>query len=109
MLVLSRKKGQQLVIDGNIRVTVNRVSGNRVTLGIEAPDGVRVMRSEIIAIADSFHESDGAVSGDEHTATEASDDESAEFSGAEQAEVGLTASRGGGVPALAAWRQAAAK
>jgi carbon storage regulator len=47
MLVLSRKVGEKLVIDGNITVVVTRVAGNRVTLGIEAPNHVRVVRGEL--------------------------------------------------------------
>lgn len=47
MLVLSRKIGETLIIDGNVRVTVVRVSGNRVALGVEAPDDVRVLRGEL--------------------------------------------------------------
>ena len=42
MLVLSRKLGERLVIGDNITVVVNRVAGNRVTLGIEAPSDVRI-------------------------------------------------------------------
>jgi carbon storage regulator len=47
MLVLSRKLGEELVIADNIRVKVIAVNGRRVTLGIEAPDDVRVLRAEI--------------------------------------------------------------
>lgn len=47
MLVLSRKVGEKLVIGGNITVVVSRVAGNRVTLGIEAPSDVRVIRGEL--------------------------------------------------------------
>ncbi|MDP6557917.1 MAG: carbon storage regulator [Pirellulaceae bacterium] len=47
MLVLSRKVGQRIVIGENITVVVNRVAGNRVTLGIEAPDNVHIMRGEL--------------------------------------------------------------
>ncbi len=47
MLVLSRKVGQRIVIGDNITLVVNRVSGNRVTLGIEAPDDVHIMRGEL--------------------------------------------------------------
>lgn len=46
MLVLSRKAGEQLVIDGNIIITVNRVAGHRVSIGIEAPRDVRISRGE---------------------------------------------------------------
>lgn len=48
MLVLSRKEGEKLVIGDNISVVVTRVAGNRVTLGIEAPADVRIVRGELI-------------------------------------------------------------
>ena len=54
MLVLSRKIGEKLVIGGNITVVVNRVAGNRVTLGIEAPDTIRIVRGELEAAKGSF-------------------------------------------------------
>lgn len=47
MLVLSRKIGERLVIGDNITVVVSRVAGNRVTLGIEAPSDVRIIRGEL--------------------------------------------------------------
>ncbi|MBL8830400.1 MAG: carbon storage regulator [Planctomycetaceae bacterium] len=47
MLVLSRKVGQKIVIDERVTLTVTRISGNRVSIGIEAPPGVHVRRSEL--------------------------------------------------------------
>ncbi len=47
MLVLSRKIGEKLIIGDNITVVVSRVAGNRVTLGIEAPSDVRIIRGEL--------------------------------------------------------------
>lgn len=47
MLVLSRKQGEQLRIGEDIVLTVNRVSGNRVAIGIEAPRDVRIVRGEL--------------------------------------------------------------
>jgi carbon storage regulator len=47
MLVLSRKHEEKLHIGDNITVTVLRVQGNKVRLGIEAPDEVRVLRGEL--------------------------------------------------------------
>ena len=47
MLVLSRKPRESVLIDGDIRVTIVRISGNRVQLGIEAPPGVTIKRSEL--------------------------------------------------------------
>ncbi len=54
MLVLSRKVGQELVIGDNVRITVNRISGSRVTLGISAPADVRIVRGELEPIVRSF-------------------------------------------------------
>lgn len=53
MLVLTRNEGEAIIIDGNIRVTVVRVDGNRVKLGIEAPDDVPVNREEIQELIDN--------------------------------------------------------
>lgn len=47
MLVLSRKVGEKLVIGGNITVVVSKIAGNRVTLAIEAPQDVRIVRGEL--------------------------------------------------------------
>lgn len=48
MLVLSRKPGESVVIDGNITVTVAEVNGNRVRLAFDAPGDVRILRSELV-------------------------------------------------------------
>ena len=47
MLVLSRKEGEKLVIGDNIVITVNRIAGNRVAIGIEAPRDVSIVRGEL--------------------------------------------------------------
>jgi carbon storage regulator len=47
MLILSRKSGESIVIDGRIRVKVVRVEGDVVKLGIEAPSDVPVHRQEV--------------------------------------------------------------
>ena len=47
MLVLSRKVGEKVVIDGNITVEVVRIQGNRVTLGLVAPADVKILRGEL--------------------------------------------------------------
>lgn len=46
MLVLSRKVGEKIVA-GDVTIIVTRVHGNRVTLGIEAPRDVPVLRGEL--------------------------------------------------------------
>ncbi len=47
MLVLSRKKNQSIVINGNIVITVVNVKGGKVHLGVEAPREVSVHREEV--------------------------------------------------------------
>jgi carbon storage regulator len=47
MLVLSRKRDQSIIIDGNIRITVVGIQGNQVRLGIEAPNSVSIFREEL--------------------------------------------------------------
>ncbi len=47
MLVLSRKVGEKLVIDGNITVEVVKIQGNRITLGLVAPSDVKILRGEL--------------------------------------------------------------
>jgi carbon storage regulator len=47
MLVLSRRVGEEIVIDGNIRIKVTGIHGERVRIGIIAPESMRVDRSEI--------------------------------------------------------------
>ena len=57
MLVLSRKENERLVIDGNIIVTVVRVAGGKVRLGIEAPPEIHVQREELLfRTLDAEHE-----------------------------------------------------
>jgi carbon storage regulator len=47
MLILSRKAGESIVIDGRIHVKVMRVDNEVVKLGIEAPVEVPVHRHEV--------------------------------------------------------------
>jgi carbon storage regulator len=47
MLILSRKIGETIVIDGRIRVKIMRVEGDGVKVGIEAPAEISVHRQEV--------------------------------------------------------------
>jgi len=47
MLVLTRKDGEAVLIDGVIRVKVLSVQGSRVKLGFVAPPDIAIQREEI--------------------------------------------------------------
>ena len=47
MLVLSRKVGERILIGDDIRVTIVRVTGGGVRVGIEAPASLNVVREEL--------------------------------------------------------------
>jgi len=48
MLVLSRKLGESIVINNNIRVTVVDIDRGKIRLGIEAPRDVLIFRKELL-------------------------------------------------------------
>jgi carbon storage regulator len=47
MLVLSRKRDESIIVDGNIVITIVDIRGDKVRLGIEAPATVPVHRKEV--------------------------------------------------------------
>ncbi|WP_172371417.1 carbon storage regulator CsrA [Sporosarcina jiandibaonis] len=47
MLVLGRKKGESIIIDDNIEITITAIDGETVKLGIEAPKQITIHRKEI--------------------------------------------------------------
>jgi carbon storage regulator len=47
MLVLSRKKKEALLIGEDIKITVISIEGDKVKLGIEAPENLSIYREEI--------------------------------------------------------------
>jgi len=47
MLVLFRKPGQRILIGDDTTITVIRIAGGGVRLGIDAPDGVPIAREEL--------------------------------------------------------------
>jgi len=47
MLVLSRKENEKIKLGDNITLTIVRVSGDKVRLGIEAPSDVVILREEL--------------------------------------------------------------
>jgi carbon storage regulator len=49
MLVLSRKKGEMILINNNITLQVLEIRGDTVRLGIEAPREIPIIRSELLS------------------------------------------------------------
>ena len=47
MLVLTRRIGEEIVIDDHIRVTIVSIDGGKVRVGITAPPEIRVDRQEV--------------------------------------------------------------
>jgi carbon storage regulator len=48
MLVVSRKVGEKILIDGGIEVVIVGIRGDKVRVGIEAPKSVTVVREELV-------------------------------------------------------------
>ncbi len=47
MLVLSRKPGEKILIGSDITITVIECRGNKIRIGIEAPQDVSILRAEL--------------------------------------------------------------
>jgi carbon storage regulator len=61
MLVLTRKSNQSIMIGDDVEVSVLSVMGEKVRIGIQAPQEVPVFRKEIYL---EIHREDGSVKGD---------------------------------------------
>jgi carbon storage regulator len=58
MLVLTRKLGESIAIDDNIKITVVQIKGKQVRLGIQAPKDTKIHREEVyLAIQDQNKQS----------------------------------------------------
>ena len=68
MLVLSRKISEQIQIGSDITLTIRRIKGNTVKIGVEAPRNISVRRGEITPFpqADGEATCDSATSDKEH-------------------------------------------
>jgi carbon storage regulator len=50
MLILTRKKGESIVISNNIEVSIVEVNGDQIKIGINAPRDVEIFRKEVFQI-----------------------------------------------------------
>ncbi|MCL2099535.1 MAG: carbon storage regulator [Oscillospiraceae bacterium] len=48
MLIISRKKNEGIIINGDIILTVADVQGDKVRIGIDAPESVKIVRKELL-------------------------------------------------------------
>jgi carbon storage regulator CsrA len=54
MLVLTRKTDEEILIGDNIKITLVRVRGNSVRIGIEAPRDIRIVRGELDSLDSKY-------------------------------------------------------
>lgn len=48
MLVLSRKKEETIIINGNIKITIVDIRGDKIRVGIDAPREIDIHREEVV-------------------------------------------------------------
>ena len=56
MLILSRKCGESLLINGQIEVKITEISGDKVKIGIDAPKDFVILRKELCQTVESNKE-----------------------------------------------------
>ncbi len=56
MLVLSRKVGEKIYVGNDIVLEIRRLAGNRVTVALDAPKSIRILRGELKEAATAFDE-----------------------------------------------------
>ncbi|SDS90868.1 carbon storage regulator, CsrA [Microterricola viridarii] len=61
MLVLTRKPGEKILIGDDIVITVLDARGDSIRIGVDAPRGIKIQRSEVVqAVAEANAEATGA-------------------------------------------------
>lgn len=63
MLVLARRVGETIVIDGGIEVTILDIRGRQVKMGFDAPRDVNIIRKEVLPITKGASDEDSETVG----------------------------------------------
>ncbi len=56
MLILQRKASESLVINGNVTITIQEITADRVKIAIDAPREISIVRSELLEAASTNQE-----------------------------------------------------
>ena len=56
MLILQRKASESLVIKGNVTITIQEITADRVKIAIDAPREISIVRSELLEAASTNQE-----------------------------------------------------
>ncbi len=68
MLILTRKRGETVLIGENVTVTVLGVKGQQVRIGIDAPKDVEIHREEVVNRQNSHEDDDLEGTANQHVA-----------------------------------------
>ena len=60
MLILTRKKNEEIIINNNIKITIIESSNDHVKIGIEAPSDIKIFRKELYAAIEDENKSASA-------------------------------------------------
>ncbi len=63
MLALTRKKGEAIVVNNNIEITILDIKGDQIKIGISAPKEVPIYRKEVYIQIQESNEEAGNVAG----------------------------------------------
>lgn len=61
VLALSRKKGESIIINNNIEVTILEIKGDQIKIGIDAPKSVPIYRKEIYGQIKEENKNSGSI------------------------------------------------
>lgn len=60
MLVLSRKVGEKIIVNGNIEIVVTMLDRNKCRIGVIAPKEYKIIRQELIGTSEGDHHAEAA-------------------------------------------------